>query len=518
MLKFGTLIKYGLLGSATVGAVASWKANQYDISSIGIVRFGRAASTVLRIAALYKRTLYATGLDTTGKEYEMLSSEVHRKAAEMLLELCKANRGVYIKVGQHIGALDYIVPPEYVETLKVLHSRAPCSDLHEVMTVLKEDLKREPLDIFKSIEDEPIGTASLAQVHKAVLRDGSRVAVKVQHPSVLGNSVVDIRTMELLVSFISWAFPDFKFEWLVSETKRNLPLELDFANEGKNAEKVASMFNKLTWLKIPKIHWPLTTRRVLTMEYVDGKQVNDIIYIKDSKIDPFEVSDKLSYLYAQMIFVEGFVHSDPHPGNIFLTKTGKKLRITLLDHGLYATLSPEFCLEYAKLWLAILNVDMKGIKQQCEVLGVKEMYGLCVCMVTGRTWESIQSGLEKKNYTKSEKEKFQEEIPKWLPQITEVLGKVNREMLLIFKSNDLLRGIEHTLGTESRRGSLFMMWRCCINRVYTDKLNKCSSRVKKLHIKLCRQWQFFKLNLYYGYLRILAMPYLSSVLRLFGSY
>lgn len=517
MMKYRKIIKYCILGSASIGAVASWKANQYDISSIGIVRFGRAASTVLKIAALYKTTLYATNLDTNEEEYLTLSSKVHRKAAGMLLELCKANRGVYIKVGQHIGALDYIVPPEYVETLKVLHSRAPCSKLHEVMQVLREDLKREPLEIFESIEDEPIGTASLAQVHKAVLKNGVPVAVKVQHPSVLGNSVVDIRTMELLVNFVSWAFPDFKFEWLVSETKRNLPLELDFANEGKNAEKLASMFKKLSWLKIPDIHWQLTTRRILTMEYVEGKQVNDVMYIKDSKINPFEVSEKLSYLYAQMIFVEGFVHSDPHPGNIYLTKVGQKLRITLLDHGLYATLSPEFCLNYAKLWLAILNVDMKGIKEQCEILGVKEMYGLCACMVTGRTWESIQSGLEKKNYTKHEKEKFQEEIPKWLPQITEVLGNVNREMLLIFKTNDLIRGIEHTLGTESRRGSLFIMWRCCINRVYTDKLNKCSSGVKKLHIKMCRQWQILKLTVYYGYLRILSVPYLSSVLQLFGS-
>lgn len=98
-----------------------------------------------------------------------------------------------------------------------------------------------------------MGTASLAQVHKATLKDGSVVAVKVQHPYVQGNSRVDLKTMEILVKLVSWAFPEFKFQWLVDETKKNIPKELNFEMEGRNAEKIAGMFKHFNWLIIPGV-------------------------------------------------------------------------------------------------------------------------------------------------------------------------------------------------------------------------------------------------------------------------
>lgn len=107
--------------------------------------------------------------------------------------------------------------------------------------------------MFTAFDEEPLGTASLAQVHKATLRDGSVVAVKVQHPYVQGNSRVDLKTMEVLVKIMSWVFPEFKFQWLVDETKKNIPQELNFEQEGHNAEKVAKMFENYEWLQVPKV-------------------------------------------------------------------------------------------------------------------------------------------------------------------------------------------------------------------------------------------------------------------------
>lgn len=107
--------------------------------------------------------------------------------------------------------------------------------------------------MFISFDDEPLGTASLAQVHKAVLKDGSVVAVKVQHPYVQGNAKVDMKTMEVLVKIMSYVFPEFKFQWLVDETKKNIPQELNFEQEGHNAEKVANMFKNIKWLRVPKV-------------------------------------------------------------------------------------------------------------------------------------------------------------------------------------------------------------------------------------------------------------------------
>lgn len=114
-------------------------------------------------------------------------------------------------------------------------------------------LQLQPFEIFESIDPDPLGTASLAQVHKATLKDGSTVAVKVQHPYVQGNSRVDMKTMEYLVKIMSIVFPEFKFQWLVDESKKNIPRELDFSEEGHNAEKVAELFKDASWLKVPTI-------------------------------------------------------------------------------------------------------------------------------------------------------------------------------------------------------------------------------------------------------------------------
>eukprot|EP00064_Thunnus_orientalis_P015801 superscaffoldBa00003003_g15860 len=121
---------------------------------------------------------------------------VHRRSAERLRDLCCANRGTFIKVGQHLGALDYLLPEEYTSTLKVLHSRAPQSSMEEIQQVIREDLGKELSELFVSFEEKPQGAASLAQVHKAVLHDGRTVAVKVQHPKVQRQSSKDIMVME----------------------------------------------------------------------------------------------------------------------------------------------------------------------------------------------------------------------------------------------------------------------------------------------------------------------------------
>lgn len=107
----------------------------------------------------------------------------------------------------------------------------------------------QPEDIFQSFDAEPLGTASLAQVHRATLKNGQEVAVKVQHPYVKGNSRVDMTTMEILFNIMSQAFPDFKMQWLVDLTKKNLPLELDFLYEGQNAEKVTNIMSRMLHIK-----------------------------------------------------------------------------------------------------------------------------------------------------------------------------------------------------------------------------------------------------------------------------
>ncbi|XP_065577697.1 aarF domain-containing protein kinase 1-like isoform X3 [Artemia franciscana] len=438
-----------VIGSAVGGGILyAVHTNDYDLNSLGIVRFGRAAVCVSKVAWDYNRTLYSGNLDSNSKEYLMEKSKVHKRSAERLLELCKVNGGAFIKVGQHIGALEYLLPIEYVETMRVLHSKAPQSPLDDIMKVLRTDLNKEPEEIFEAIDPEPLGAASLAQVHKAKLKDGTTVAVKVQHPLVKAHSLVDMKTMELLVRLVAWTFPEFQFEWLVEEMKKNLPLELDFRCEGENAERVRRTFSCFPWLKVPQIYWDLTTDRVLTMEFMDGGQVNDVEYMKENNISPKDISRKLGDLYSEMIFVQGYVHCDPHPGNVLVQPAGNgNARIVLLDHGLYL---------------------------QNEI---------------------------------------QADASKYLVQIADVLNRVPREMLLIFKTNDLLRSIEYALKTQHSMSSFITMSRCCVRSVYLEKLKKCNSKWCFVKTSASEKWCQFKLTLYQLYLLILFSP-IGSLLRL----
>ncbi|KAL5008762.1 hypothetical protein ScPMuIL_014343 [Solemya velum] len=247
--------------------------NDWDVSSLGVVRFGRAVHTVFGMVTDYQVGLH--GMVPGTEEYLEKKSKIHLKAALRLRKLCCDNGGVFVKVGQHLGSLDYLLPKEYIQTMKVLLDRAPQSSLHDLFRTVKEDLGEDASQLFKSFDPEPLGTASLAQVHKATLHDGRVVAVKIQHPKVKAHSRVDIETIHFLVSCVAFLFPEFQYKWLGEETKKNLPRELNFLHEATNCQRVERLFKHFTFLKVPKIHWDLTTERVLTMEFCEGGKVDD---------------------------------------------------------------------------------------------------------------------------------------------------------------------------------------------------------------------------------------------------
>ena len=141
MFTLGRVARYGLIGGSLVGTGISLHHNNYDINGIGIVRLTRSGLAVVDIATIYRKELYFREWDKSTKEYREQRSKAHQKAANRLLELCCLNRGVYIKVGQHIGALEYLLPIEYVNTMKILHSKAPSNTLDEIYKVIKKDLR-----------------------------------------------------------------------------------------------------------------------------------------------------------------------------------------------------------------------------------------------------------------------------------------------------------------------------------------------------------------------------------------
>ncbi|XP_041514554.1 aarF domain-containing protein kinase 1 isoform X2 [Microtus oregoni] len=451
--------------------------NYLDPNDFGAVRVGRAVATTAVISYDYLTSLRSVPYGS--EEYLQRRSQVHLRSARRLCELCCANRGTFIKVGQHLGALDYLLPEEYTSTLKVLHSQAPQSSMQEVRQVIREDLGKEIHDLFLSFDDTPLGAASLAQVHKAVLHDGRTVAVKVQHPKVQAQSSKDILLMEVLVLAVKQLFPDFEFMWLVDEAKKNLPLELDFLNEGRNAEKVAHMLKHFDFLKI---------------------------------------SCHLGKMYSEMIFVNGFVHCDPHPGNILVRRhsdTGKA-EIVLLDHGLYQVLTEEFRLDYCHLWQSLIWTDMERVKQYSQRLGAAELYPLFACMLTARSWDSVKRGIGQAPVSATEDSEIRNNAASYLPEISQLLNHVPRQMLLILKTNDLLRSIETTLGTRSSASSFLNMSRCCIRALAEHRKRDAGSFFRRTQISFSEAFSLWQINLHELLLRVKGLRLFCWVSTLLG--
>lgn len=420
---------------------------------------------------------------------------------------------------------------ECYKFLTIIVRLAPKSSLEDVKKVIQTDLKKSADELFSEFEDLPRGCASLAQVHKARLREtGQIVAVKVQHPRVRDHSLVDMTTMDLLVRLVDQIFPDFSFMWLAEEMKKNLPLELDFFQEAKNADRVSKLFcTKLPWLEIPKVHWDNTTHRVLTMEFVEGGEVTDIKYVSEHKLDPRVISQRLATLYSEMIFVEGYVHCDPHPGNILVRPSKDGPKIILLDHGLYTTLPEKFRLNYSQMWLAIINADLENIKKYGIELGAGDLFPLLAGILVAKPWEAIAAGLTKPkkkdnnkevsyfNFSKFihslhfQKEQLRKYAAEYFPQIAQVLSKINREMLLVLKTNDLLRGIETVLGTRGEKVSLLNMSRYCVNNAYNERI-KNGNIVSNVVTRLSKQIVLFKLSMYQCYLWLYYRFYGSDYL------
>ena len=220
------------------------------------------------------------------KEGMSSKSRLHRTQAERLLRLCRRNGGVYIKVGQHLANLDYILPPEYIEVLSSLFNDAPESSYDDVRVVIEEDLGSPVDELFDDFDPTPLASASLAQVHVAYDKTTKKkLAVKVQHRGLRETSKGDIYAVTTIVGWIDKYFEDFTFGWIADEIAPQLPLELDFQREGKNAERARDNL-KGSGLAccIPNVVWEKTTPRVLTMDFEEGFKATDSDALSKSKL------------------------------------------------------------------------------------------------------------------------------------------------------------------------------------------------------------------------------------------
>lgn len=242
--------------------------------------------------------------------YEQFYSQLHRRNAKRLRNMCAANGGVYIKIGQHIAMLDHVVPPEYHEYLCTLLANTPTSSMNSVRRIFKEDFGKLPEEIFDEFETIPIASASLAQVHVAK-KDGIKYAVKVQHEGLREGTDVDRYVITTLVHYLHKIFPEFNYDWLTKEMNTNIPPELDFNNEKYNiykAKETLQSFIKSEDIAIPTPIEDKCSSRVITMTFEEGVYISRIRNFTQYDLNPAEISTLISKVFAEQIFKHGFVH------------------------------------------------------------------------------------------------------------------------------------------------------------------------------------------------------------------
>ena len=214
--------------------------------------------------------------------------------------------------------MDYLIPQEYIEVLSCLLDDAPTSSYEEVASVIQEDLGKMPDELFEGFDPTPIASASLAQVHVAYDKQtGQKLAIKVQHKGLRETCRGDISALHTVVNVLEFFFEEFNFGWIADEIAPQLPKELDFHNEGKNSEKAAYFLQKRQHksndVVIPKVHWEHTSNRVLCMEFEEGFRATDVKKIRESGMNPRDVAKLISRVFNSQVFLDAWVHCDPHP-------------------------------------------------------------------------------------------------------------------------------------------------------------------------------------------------------------
>lgn len=420
--------------------------------------------------------------------YELGSrkGQIHQKAANRLLDLCRTNGGVYIKVGQHLANLDYLIPQEYIETLSSLFDDTPRTSFEDVQEVLREDLGAEPGEIFEKFEEQPIASASLAQVHVAYERHtGRKLAVKVQHRGLRETSAGDIFAVVSVVKLAEKLFEGFTWAWLADEIAPQLPKELDFQSEGRNAER-AAQYIKTTKLDciIPEVIWKYSSSRVLTMQFEEGFKATDVERIDAAGLSRQAVARLVSSVFASQAFLSGWVHVDPHPANVLLRANKGRPQMVLVDHGLYRSLDDDFRTKYAALWKSLMLADLGGIENACRDLGIGEMYTLFAAMLTARPYDEIIERSKRgslrqhvKIDSKSDQAVIRGYAQRFLTNIFELLNQVPRQMLLLLKMNDCLRHIDYTLGSPTN--TLIVSGRYAAEAVFLHEVQTSKSWIRK---------------------------------------
>ncbi len=319
---------------------------------------------VLEAIGLRNKLFYTLKLHLRDPEEE-LDSTVPERVRMVMEELGTT----FIKLGQVLSTRPDLVGRDIAEELSKLLDDAPPFDFNEVKAVIEQELKKPIEEIFTEFKKEPVASASIGQVHEAIIKNGDKVAVKVQRPGIVEQIEKDIVIMRYLADLVDKGISSLKYYNLpaiVDEFERTIKKELDYILEANNAERFRTFFEDDETIYSPAIYRKYCTLRVLTMEYVEGVQINEILD-SEIKINARKIVERGTESYFKQIFVNGFFHADPHPANIMVQKNEV---LCFIDFGMMGHLDQDFRDKLAELFIFMINYDVKNMINQLNYMNI----------------------------------------------------------------------------------------------------------------------------------------------------
>ncbi len=298
----------------------------------------------------------------------------YRRAAQRFRTLASELGGVWIKVGQFLSARVDVLPEAVTEELASLQDEVAAEPLPLITTVVETELGGRLEDRFAWFDPQPLASASLGQVHRARLHSGEVVVVKVQRPQIEDLLRVDLSALRMVIGWLK-RYPPIRrradLDALFDEFSRTLWEEVDYLAEAQHARRLAEMFADDADVRIPAVHGAYTTQRTLTLEDVYFIKITDYAALEAAGIDRSEAADRLFRTYLRQIFVEGFFHADPHPGNLFAEPLEDgRWRLVFVDFGMVGRLSPRVRQGLRSLAIAVGARDLDRLMQAYQELGV----------------------------------------------------------------------------------------------------------------------------------------------------
>ncbi|KAL3677590.1 hypothetical protein R1sor_027538 [Riccia sorocarpa] len=309
------------------------------------------------------------------EEVDRVWEQTHEKNAAKILKTIVRLEGLWVKLGQYLSTRADVLPEAYIKCLRQLQDSLPPRPLSEVHRTIRTELGTSPDELFASFDDVPLATASIAQVHKAEMKDGRNVVVKVQHEGIKAVILQDLKNALTIVKWLAWAEPQYDFGPVMDEWCNEVPKELDFNKEAENTTKVAQNlasesrgnFDKVD-VRIPGVIQH--TEKVLVLEFMDGVRLSDVKALESLGVNKQTLVETITRSYAHQIFIDGFFNADPHPGNFLVSKEAP-FRPILLDFGLTKSLTFSKKQALAKLLLACAEGDYASLLSAFTELGLK---------------------------------------------------------------------------------------------------------------------------------------------------